>query len=514
MFLPIKPGDFVDGKYVIESVIGVGGMGAVFLAYHEQLRRRVAIKFLLNEAKENPDAYARFEREAHAAAALQSENVTRVIDLGALPDGTPYIVMEYLEGQDLSARLASVGRLPIEEAVAHVLEVCDALSEAHALGIVHRDLKPANLFLAQRANGSTRVKVLDFGISKMGASGIGKQMSLTGTGAVMGSPLYMSPEQLRGSGKVDERTDIWALGVVLYEFLAGRPPFQAEAFPEQCALILTAPAPPLREHRPDVPPALEAIVMRCLAKDVNVRFSNVGELTAALLGMGAQADLSASARLGLPLQPPTVRNAVVAPMDLTLQVPPQVPAPVQYGTSTSMPVSRAEVPMKSSRLSLGLGIVLGIGVLSGLAGTFLLTRSRQASENAGPPAAAASAPGVNSSPEATPIPPPQAPVEPQTGVASPSPPPVAPGAPGATAPSTSAVSTSAASPAHPPSPHQKGHAPAPSPPSGRTSPAPNPPPPAPAPPAPAAAAPAAPDCSTPYYFDSQGNKVFKPDCLK
>jgi serine/threonine protein kinase len=512
MLLPIKPGDVIDGKYVIESVIGVGGMGAVFLANHEQLRRRVAVKFLLNEAKENPDAYARFEREAHAAAALQSENVTRVIDLGALADGTPYIVMEYLEGQDLSARLSSVGRLPIEEAVAHVLEVCDALSEAHALGIVHRDLKPANLFLAQRANGSTRVKVLDFGISKMGASGIGKQMSLTGTGAVMGSPLYMSPEQLRGSGKVDESADIWALGVVLYEFLAGRPPFQAEAFPEQCALILTAPAPALRDHRPEVPPALEAVVMRCLAKDLSSRFSSVGELTAALLAAGAHAQLGTSGRMGLASIPSTVRNAVVAPMDLTLQVPPQIPAPVAFGTSTSMPVSRPEVPMKSSRFSLGLGIVLGIGVLSGLAGTFLLTRSRQAPANAGPPVGAVSAPAINSSPEPPPAPSPQTPVEPQTGVVPPSPP------PGSSAASTSTPAASASVPSSTrPSLHSRGHGPASSPPSGRTSPTPNSAPaapPAPAMPAPAAPAPAAPDCSTPYYFDSQGNKVFKPDCLK
>jgi eukaryotic-like serine/threonine-protein kinase len=496
MALPVTTGDVIGGKYTIEALIGVGGMGAVFLAKHEQLRRRVAVKFLLSEARSSPDAYARFEREAHAAAALQSENVARVIDMGALPDGTPYIVMEYLEGQDLSARLESSGRLAIDEAVAHVVEACDAVGEAHALGIIHRDLKPANLFLARRPNGTARVKVLDFGISKMNTAG--KPMSLTGTGAVMGSPLYMSPEQLRGSAKVDERTDIWALGVVLYELLGGKPPFQAEAFPEQCALILTASPAPLRTLRPDVPPALEAVVMRCLSKDANERFSSVGELTAALL----------SAKSGRASMPATIRDVVVPPMNHTLQQPPPVPAAERFGSSTSEPVSRPDgVP--GGRRSLGVGIALGfgaIGVICGLVGTFALRRSRPNSASVGLPSpavsTAAAASPIPSPPQALiPPPPPPAPAEPLTG-AIPGPSPVPPPALASSSPRASHA------PARPPGQHGRGPSSPPGSSGGQTAPAGQ------SAPSPAAPQPAGPDCSTPFYFDSQGNKVFKQDCLK
>jgi serine/threonine-protein kinase len=495
MELPVQPGDLVGGKYVIEALLGAGGMGAVFLANHEQLRRHVAIKFLLSEAMSNPDAFARFEREAHAAAALQSDNVTRVIDMGALPGGAPYIVMEYLEGEDLAARLMVEGRLPIEQAVAYVIEACDALSEAHALGIVHRDLKPANLFLARRPNGSVRVKVLDFGISKMSASGNAKGMSLTGTGAVMGSPLYMSPEQLKGSGKVDERSDIWSLGVVLYEFLAGQPPYMGDAFPEQCALILTAAVPPLRAKRPDVSPRLEAVVMRCLAKEASARFSHVGELTAALLAAVPNANLGASGRLAVSQAPSTVPDARGAGGTLALSRTPR-PSPQREGSVTAVPVSHTGVPQEMSRRAMGIIVALAACALGAAAVIFAM---RPSSDHGAPPPIQA----VQTSPVAAPGPAiPTPPSEPST--ATPPPPDTAaPAAPPATA----------ASPSQPTAPSSPGARPR----SHASPPAPATPPPSPvAPPAaaPAAPAPGAKDCSTPYYFDAQGNKVFKPDCLK
>ena len=499
MELPVAPGDLVGGKYVIEALLGAGGMGAVFLANHEQLRRHVAIKFLLSEAMSNPDAFARFEREAHAAAALQSDNVTRVIDMGALPGGAPYIVMEYLEGEDLAAKLSVDGRLPVEQAVAYVIEACDALSEAHALGIVHRDLKPANLFLARRPNGSVRVKVLDFGISKMSASGNAKAMSLTGTGAVMGSPLYMSPEQLKGSGKVDERSDIWSLGVVLYEFLVGQPPYMGDAFPEQCALILTAPVPPLRGKRPEISPRLESVVMRCLAKEPRERFAHVGELTAALLAAVPNANLGASSRLAISHAPSTVPDARGIGGTLAMGGTPR-PSVQREGSVTAMPVSHAGIPQEMSGRTIGIGVAVAACALGVVAVLFAM---RPGSDHGAPPPIQA----VQTA--AVPVPGPAIPPPPDPATAAPPPAdPVA--ATAATPPAT------AASPSHPAAPsspggHTRSHSNAP------TTPSPPPSPvaaPAAAPAAPAAPVPAAKDCSTPYYFDAQGNKVFKPDCLK
>ena len=202
---PVEVGEVVAGKYRVDRVLGTGGMGVVLAATQVDLDRRVAIKFLLPAALKNPEVVARFSREARSAAKIQSEHVARVIDVGVLPTGAPYMVMEYLDGSDLAQRISAGERLPLAEAVRYVLEACEALAEAHAAGIVHRDLKPANLFLARRPDRTSSVKVLDFGISKspVGDGGI------TSTQAVMGSPLYMSPEQLVSAKRVDHRTDIW-----------------------------------------------------------------------------------------------------------------------------------------------------------------------------------------------------------------------------------------------------------------------------------------------------------------
>ena len=263
-------------------------MGVVVAAQHLQLGKRVAVKFLLPQVCANAEAVGRFLREARAAVQLESEHVARVIDVGTLETGAPYMVMEYLVGADLGQVLQTRGPLPIEEVVDYVLQACEAIAEAHALGIVHRDLKPANLFLTQRKDGSALVKVLDFGISKATGDEAAIQPSLTATSAVMGSPQYMSPEQMRSSKNVDSRTDIWSLGMILYELLAGRPAYEADTLPGLCAMIATDPPPPLRKVRPDVPAALEAVVMRCLAKDPEQRMHDVGELATALLAFGTK----------------------------------------------------------------------------------------------------------------------------------------------------------------------------------------------------------------------------------
>ena len=278
-----REGDVLAGKFRIERVLGVGGMGMVVSAMHLHLDERVAIKFLLPEALANAEAVARFGREARAAVKIKSEHVARVTDVGALETGAPYMVMELLRGQDLSQLLRDHGALPVPVAVQYVLQGCEALAEAHAIGIVHRDLKPANLFLTTRADGSPCIKVLDFGISKVAnKSGSGSDMGMTRTQSIMGSPLYMSPEQMASARDVDQRSDIWAVGTVLYELVTGRVPFEAETMPQLCTLILHQDPPSPRSIRADVPEGLDQAIMHCLRKDRNQRYANVAMLAADL----------------------------------------------------------------------------------------------------------------------------------------------------------------------------------------------------------------------------------------
>lgn len=280
-------GEIFAGRYRIVKVLGAGGMGVVLAARHLDLDSLVAIKLLRPEVLSNKVVVERFAAEARAAVRIKSEHVARVTDVNTLPDGSPYMVMEYLEGDDLSAILQKGGPLSVENAVDYLLQACEALVEAHSLDIVHRDLKPGNLFLSRRADGSAIVKVLDFGISKSTGGGSAESHSLTSTGTILGSPLYMSPEQLGDSKTVDRRTDIWALGVILHQSISGVLPFTADTLPELVFAIVQRQPPPLSTLRPDVPPALTAVVSRCLEKERSHRFDNVGELAAALAPFAA-----------------------------------------------------------------------------------------------------------------------------------------------------------------------------------------------------------------------------------
>jgi eukaryotic-like serine/threonine-protein kinase len=284
---PVIEGQILAGKYRVERVLGSGGMGVVVAAWHLELEQRVAVKFLHPLALEREDTAERFRREARSAAKIRSEHVARVIDVGIMEGGIPYMVMEYLQGHDVSEEMSKVGMLPIADAIDFILQAVEALAEAHAAGIVHRDLKPANLFIAIRPDGTRIVKVLDFGISKSLFGGSVAELSLTRTSVLIGSPLYMSPEQMRSAKDVDTRTDIWSLGVILYEMITARPPYTGDSIPALCAALLSDVPASMQTLRSDVPLALEDVIMRCLTKDRQQRFGTVSELARALAPFGS-----------------------------------------------------------------------------------------------------------------------------------------------------------------------------------------------------------------------------------
>jgi serine/threonine-protein kinase len=284
----LREGDLLAGKFRVERLLGSGGMGVVVEATHVTLKDRVALKFLRSPKFADQTTITRFLREAQAAARIKSPHVARVLDVGTLDDGAPYMVMEFLEGTDLATILDRDGVLPIEQAVTYALQTCEALAAAHASNVVHRDVKPSNLFLTQGPDRAPLIKVLDFGISKMldgTTSG-----SITETQRAVGSPSYMAPEQMRSAKRVDGRADIWSMGVVLYELVAGRAPFVADTIPELYALILdkSSRPTPLRSLRPEIPEELERVAERCLEKDAADRFADVGELAAALAPFGGE----------------------------------------------------------------------------------------------------------------------------------------------------------------------------------------------------------------------------------
>ena len=276
-----NPGDTLAGKYQLVKKLGEGGMGVVYEAVHTRIHQRVAIKMLLPEVLDLPEVVPRFEREARAAGKLRSDNTARVLDVDMSENGLPYMVMEFLDGTDLGQMLEKNGALPIHEAVDYVLQACNAMAEAHSEGVIHRDLKPSNLFVTV----GRKLKVLDFGISKLEND---QEARVTATQAVVGTPLYMSPEQVRSAKHVDARSDIWSLGIILYELVTGRTPFEGSTTAAAAAICIDEP-PPIAAFRQGVPPDLERAIMVALQKEPSNRFANVQLLAQAIAPFGSGA---------------------------------------------------------------------------------------------------------------------------------------------------------------------------------------------------------------------------------
>ena len=273
-WLPVAEGETIAGKYRVERLLGSGGMGVVMAAWHLQLNQRVALKFMQPGLAADGQSAMRFQREARAAARLQTMHVGKVLDLDSLPNGTPFVVMEFLDGEGLDRRLAREKTIPVPAALEWVRQGLTALAEAHAAGIVHRDVKPGNLFLAKRPDGTELVKVLDFGIAKSIDPEIEHGLSSTSSRLMLGSPPYMPPEQFIPNSAIDARADIWATGVVLYQLVSGKLPFDSENLVDVMYAIRHLPHRPLLEVAPHVPAAVVALVERCLNKDPNARFTD------------------------------------------------------------------------------------------------------------------------------------------------------------------------------------------------------------------------------------------------
>jgi serine/threonine-protein kinase len=423
------PGERIADKYDVVRVVGEGGMGIVYEVMHTRLQQRAAIKMLQPRVQAMPEVAARFEREARAACRLKSRHAVRITDVDHDDDGRAYMVMEFLEGHDLSYELQARGRLPYVEAVDVVLQACVAMAEAHASGVVHRDLKPSNLFLVPEG-GEQVVKVLDFGISKLTTDG---EAAVTSTFATMGTPLYMSPEQIRSTKNVDGRTDIWSLGVILYEAIAGERPFTGSTTATAAAIVADEP-PLLRTRVPDLPEGVEAAVSKALAKKAEDRFSDVRAFAEALAPFASSRDelraieaASGGGGAGGSLRPPPKRQSstpsFVHATTLAQTTPPPVPGSMRSPLAATAPpvpsspqksVARsAEPPAPSTEAAwatqrttsgrAGRATLVAVGVAAAAAAVFVFVKVRGVS---GAPPAVPSGAASFRAPPVLPAPPP------------------------------------------------------------------------------------------------------------
>jgi serine/threonine-protein kinase len=359
----VQPGHTVAGKYKIERLLGEGGMGAVYVAENVVLQKRVALKVLSADMQRTPNAVERFMREAVSASQVKHPAIVEVYDAGA-EGGSPWIAMELLNGESLRDRLVRVSRLSPQEAVSIIKQVLPALAAVHDRGIVHRDLKPDNLFLEQR-DGSVQVKILDFGIAKATIAAT----NLTSTGTVLGTAFYLAPEQARDAASVDHRTDIYAIGAILYECMSGRTPYQAESVTELIARMFTEDPPSLTFTAPHVPPELANIVQACLARDINMRPQNARELLAHL----ERLPKLSSGPLPAAVIAPTFVHPTTAPQGasaLPSGPPPSMgytPSPMPGYAPTPPPYSQTTYPVRAQKKGGGAIAWIIVAVLAVLA---------------------------------------------------------------------------------------------------------------------------------------------------
>jgi eukaryotic-like serine/threonine-protein kinase len=357
------------GNYRAVSLLGEGGMGAVYLAEHPGIGRRVAVKVLHKNYIRDESLLTRFLNEARAANAIRHPNIIEILDSGTIADGTPFLVMELLEGESLGTRIRRVGALAIPTAVEFAYQTASALGAAHKKGIVHRDLKPDNLFVIPDPHepDRERIKVLDFGIAKLQQGSAGDSVK-TRTGTLMGTPIYMSPEQCRGTRTVDHRSDIYSLGIIFFEMLCGQPPFVSEGFGELVNMHLNVPAPSPSSQRADVSPAIDAVVARMLAKNPDDRFSDMAEVQTALKASGGSMFV--------------VRGSVPSSPELSGRTPAPVPAgkgassgnpklPKLRDTTFSTGAGEKMLPPTGGRKGKAAMIVVGVAVAAAAAGLFI-----------------------------------------------------------------------------------------------------------------------------------------------
>lgn len=415
---PLNLGDLVAGKYRVDAILGEGGMGVVYAATHLELRCPVALKVIRDELNQIPELTARLLLEARAAAQIRSEHVCRVLDVGRLDSGTPFVVMEYLHGRTLGSVLRAKGRLSETAAVDYVLEACEAIAEAHRAGFVHRDLKPENLFLAEYPNGDRAIKVLDFGISKV--SGVNAESAahrLTNPSAAMGSPHYMAPEQMLAAHDVDARADIWALGTILHELVTGHLAFTGHSLPIVCAAVLQSTPTPVRHYSAEISAGLEQVILACLAKDREQRPHTVADFARRLAPYGSAQAAESAARIVrlfdetpvavstsvLPLQTRTMEPNhgqvphALAPDPSSLPAAQQRPTPVETATAVASTKQSSELSHAADRKRL---VALGISLLLLVPAAWGWFQLRRPTESTSGPFRSTEA-GVPSTPEAS-----------------------------------------------------------------------------------------------------------------
>ncbi|MFO8074161.1 MAG: protein kinase [Polyangia bacterium] len=391
--MPSTAGRIIDGRYRLVRLIGDGGMGSVHEASHARIDRKVAIKLLHPDFVANQEALERFSREARAASSIGHPNIVEIYDLGREPDGTAFMVMELLDGEDLGSTLARQGALSPARAVAVALQVLSALHEVHRHEIVHRDMKPENVFLSTDAAGRESVKLLDFGVAKIQQGMDSENLTHTRTGTVLGTPYYMSPEIARGGRRFDHRVDLWAVGVMLYEMVSGQRPFEGEGYNEILASILMEDARPLREVAPSVPPRLTEIVDRALRKDPDERYSSAGEMLADLLPLHddrSAPELTSSAAVA-------IRSQASTPFGFVTPTRGSTPVPAARESQPTGPLwlldSAVPGPSRPARrrlwIAAAIAASIAVALLSGAGLAFLLTGEEPSADFAARTATAA-----------------------------------------------------------------------------------------------------------------------------